>query len=90
MDIGVHEPGQRRIDQPVSRQRCLPGKSPADDHHGEMAAAVTGAGVADVAVALVSDFQMLRRQRDFQRSPDRLGSAGHGRNGLNGRTSTVS
>lgn len=72
----------------VALQQRPVGKLRRDDEHAVMARAATGAGVADVAVAVVDEFEYQRGEGLLQPRAYALAAVAHGRTFLNGRTVT--
>lgn len=70
VDIGVHHRAHRRVHGAVSRQRKHSGEAIADDLDIEMTAAIAGAGVAGVALAVVDHFQAFGREGRLQGGAD--------------------
>lgn len=90
---------EHRIDGAMTGNRSLAGEGGADDLDMEMPAAITGADVAGVAMAVVAHFQPAGRKRLLQCIADRRDalfawqrfahrSRFHGNTARNGRTST--
>ena len=83
----------------MPRQQSLPAKCITDQTNTEMAAAVACAGMADMPVAFVEHFKLLRYQGGFESCADRSktiprniaarDARAHGNTRLNGRTLTA-
>ena len=71
MDLRRHEISNGLIDQAVALKGFLVGKPGGDDHDGEMTATPAGTGVSGMAVRIIDDFQMYRRQSRAEPFPDK-------------------
>ena len=100
VDIGLHHLAQRGIDRAVPRDWRHAFERGADDMHRKMPVALRAARMPRVLVAVVFDFEQLRRERGFQQHAHAFdpfgiqtrdiggGVSAHGNTGRNGRTST--
>lgn len=66
MDIGLHEFAKRSVDRPMTSQRGESVKHRADDADAEMPAPIASTCVADMTMAVVSNFQFSRLQKAFK------------------------
>lgn len=87
MDVGLHHLAQGRVHRTVPSQRRHAREGLADDADAEMPAAVTGACMAGMLMAIVHDLQLRGLESGFQRTADAL-CPGHGKTLRKGRTST--
>jgi hypothetical protein len=69
MDVSLHETLEGAENHPVPLQRALAGKVRGYNSNAEMALSFSGAWMADMAMALVDDLQLIRRKRPFQAAP---------------------
>ena len=88
MNLAAHHLVHRSVDHAVGFERLFAGKCRSANAHTVVASTTTGAGMADVQVAVVADVQFgggegLLEQRAYALNTITLGSTG-----LNGRTLT--
>jgi hypothetical protein len=70
MDIGLHQLADRRIHEPVTRERREAPEGLGDYTHPEMAQAPCGAGVARMVAAVILDDELLGRETLPQNLPE--------------------
>ncbi len=66
MDVVFHRRAQRCVDQAVTRERVVAGKTVRHDGDGKVPAAAACAGVSGVPLAVVHHLQVRRRERFAQ------------------------
>lgn len=71
MDVVFHRRTQRRVDQAVTRERVVAGKTVRHDGDGKVPAAAACAGVSGVPLAVVHHLEVFRRECLAQACLDR-------------------
>jgi len=63
VNIGLHQAAERSIYHPMSLESLGAGESARDDSHTKMTAAILGARVTRVPMAVVYDVELVRSKR---------------------------
>ena len=91
MNVGLHHFADGFVHETVPPHDRQTPETLRHHQHAEVPASLAGAGVADVAVAVVDDFELGRLQGGAQPLLDRRNArSGHGSTLTNGRTSQES